>query len=294
MRQPTFWWTQHCCLTKPGVRMWVGFGICGIAFWAGGIGASIWWTQRVVVSDVANRAKDRHRQVLDQTTSYSSTNSAAASIPDFLHSTVHALPTEMWTVATATAYLRSRGFRVCSEELQRGLHEQPRLFRLSTSSRALHEVLDDVVAGDPSYRWDFVTNSDIVNVVPIRSRLDVALQVPGDEQRRLINCVGELHQPGKLHYSDFLLGNFKDPGRIENWPFTVRESNVLARDYLNQLAGQYDGMSWHVTSGTSVYFEVNPPELFDSVAEKLRAEVRLRDNRLRQAAEKETAANGDR
>ena len=183
------------------------------------------------------------------------------------------------------AFLREKGHRVCSEELSRTRRQRPTQFRLSSQPRKLHEILDDVIACNPNYRWDFVTNSEIVNVVPNNSRLSVPLQLPADQGRRLIHCAGELYGPCQLHYSDFLLGNFNDPGRIENWPFNVRGGNVLARDYLNQLAAQYDGMSWYVTSGTAVYFEVCPQEEFDAVAERLRSEARQRDEYLRKAAD---------
>lgn len=280
--------------SSPCVRMCVWAAVGGSVLWAVIITAAFWWSRIAADGDSTKRPRARPRLVLDDTTTYSTVSSPDTVVPEFLGVTIHGMPEETWSVGKIAAFLRAKGCRVCSEELPRARHQRPTVFPLSSHPRTLREILDDVVACDPNYRWDFVISSEIVNIVPNRSRLNVPLQLPSDEGRRLIHCIGELYGPCKLHGSDFLLGNFKDPGRIENWPFNVRGANVLARDYLNQLAEQYDGMSWYVTSGSSVYFEVHPQNEFDRVAERLRNEVRQRDEYLRHAVEAEASTEGNR
>ena len=241
--------------------------------------AFTWLGARIIRSLSRARSLEASPKVVYLSANQSKSNKqrgfSGARLPEFLLVDVDDLPEQTWTGGDLCAFLRKRGHRICFEEdFQRLADDRPITFRMSTAARPLHQILDELAVGDPHYRWEWVAHSDIVNVIAKRSRLDIRLVKVDRRQRQLIACVGELSSRCQLGYGEFLLGNMKDPGRIENWPFSLNASNVTARDYLNLLANQYEGMSWCVKKGRSVYFEVHPQENFDRIAGQLRSQAR--------------------
>ena len=199
-------------------------------------------------------------------------------LPEFLTQQVTGVPDRMWSVGELSAWLRKQGYRICCEELPRRVDQRASKFQFGGRALALHQLLDEMVLADPNYRWEWMHRSGIVNVVPMSSsRLDRVAPSQDYQNRKLMVCVNQLVQPCRLSYGIFHLGNREDPGRMDWWPVSLRASGLSTRDCLNLLAAQYEGMTWNVTPGPAVLFEVHPQANFDQIAERLRSEARQQD-----------------
>jgi hypothetical protein len=241
------------------------------------------WAAWVVTSRNMPKRPGRPQVIyLSAEVSRKATPEAPPLLPSFLLAEVEKLPDRELSLGKWAAELRSKGHRVCCEELPGAVDVSPFTYRLSTEPRPLYQVLDDLVLREPQYNWVWMRGSSIVNIVPQKSRLDEIVESADYRNGRLVDCLSPVWKKSRVAIGSYGMGSRTDPGRVEHWPFAIGATDITARDYLNLLAQQYEGMSWYVDRRGSLYFVVLPQENFERIAQRLRTEER---ERKRTAAE---------
>jgi len=152
------------------------------------------------------------------------------------------------------ALLRRQGVRICFEDC-RGSHGTPdHEFAMGLNDVPVHEALETFVFFDPHYRWECWEEAGIVNVVPKNSRLDARAGDVSFRGRALVACLQEpaLCNGAKV-FQPFLMGA-RHPTDKSFWLFDMDVRGASARDYLNLMAAQYEGMTWDINQIGAVGF----------------------------------------
>jgi len=199
---------------------------------------------------------------------------AAQPLPDFLSQPLAVERQRARTMSEWVVLLREAGPRVCFESCPGQAIDQGIAFELETSGDILANILDALVTFDSRYRWDYWEAQHLVNVMPKSSRLDVLVGDVSFKARPLISCLAEpvLVERAKVKIP-FVMGP-RNPTNQLYWPFDVTAKGATARDYLNLMVVQYDGMVWHISPNGSLAFYMP-----DDAAAKVRSRLRGRNEK---------------
>jgi hypothetical protein len=204
-------------------------------------------------------------------------------VPDWLNRQIGPLPPISQPMVGWAVSLSKQGVQVCCWERPITTAVREPGFALPIDRGTVRELLDELCRCDPRYRWEWMTGSEIVNIVPVASALPVAPGLPigngeapiGDvsfRPKRLYFCLADVS--GHVYMAPY--GARQEPygyGDILYWPFSVKAKQITVRDYLNLLAAQYDGMTWCVNDRNIVEFDA-PEATRQEVIEKYRDEPR--------------------
>jgi hypothetical protein len=196
----------------------------------------------------------------------------ALKLPPFLEKKITMEAQGERSLSDWIAILRNQNVNVCFEACRTSLAEPDHEFAVRFENAPLHEVLEACVLFDSRYRWEVWEEKEIVNVIPKKSRLDARVGDISFRSRTLISCVEEpaLRDEAKL-FRGIWVGP-RGPTAMMNWPFNIDARGASARDFLNLMVAQYEGMTWHITRAGAIGFYM-PDKAADAVRESIRANL---------------------
>jgi hypothetical protein len=247
-----------------------------------GIGAAIWslWRehQETVKASAAGApttvaapvpapgdAFDRARSSVQ----YAAPDSSGDGLPDWLLREVE-LPSGEKSLGSWVAILRSTGVAVCWRIAPRNAGAADGTFALASERASVRDVLDELCRCEPRYRWEWMKNSEVVNLLADEG-LDVPLGDVSFRRKRIYYCLSDLATTIEP-YEQIGVGQPRSYRNLFYWPVTIQAKHITVRDYLNLAVNQYDGMTWTVDASGGLTLEA-PKATEDAVVEQYRSEA---------------------
>ena len=199
-------------------------------------------------------------------------------VPDWLNRQIGPLPPLNQSMLGWAVALRKEGVQVCCWQRRITTTGREPGFAPSIDRGTVRELLDELCRCDPRYRWEWVKGTEIVNIVPVDAGMPLYPGMPqaygegvlGDisfRPKRLFYCLSDVQ--GHVYIDPSRIGPPNGYGEILYWPFQVKAKQITVRDYLNLLAGQYEGTTWLVNDRSIVEFDA-PEATRQMVLEKHR------------------------
>ncbi len=195
---------------------------------------------------------------------------AEGALPARLMRKIDLVPAQQRSVGGWISLLRKSGVPVCWRMAPRKAGEADLTFATPFERATVREVLDEMCRSDRRYRWEYMRDSPIVNILA-----DEALDAPlGDisfRPKRIYYCLPDLQSRVSITGTF----GFESPQNYQNlfyWPVSVIGKQITVRDYLNLAVAQYEGMTWTVSAEGILELDA-PRATRDAVVEKYRDEA---------------------